>query len=83
MKHGDGPGRNVGSLTTGEGNNGEGTAQFNLEKKQAQEILSLKAKLASGGTPGKQTPKRPVGRLEKGAKYNPKKPSNCIPKEEW
>ena len=43
----------------------------------------MKAKLAAGGAPGKQKPKRPVGKLEKGAKYNPNKPSHFIPKEEW
>ena len=76
MKHGPTPGRNVSSLSTGEDSNGEGTRQSKLEKKQAREILALKAKLAAGGTPGKQKPKRPVGKVDKGAKYNPSKPSN-------
>ena len=73
----------MGSLTAGENSNGEGTAQSKLEKKQAREILALKAKLAAGGTPGKQKPKKPVGKVEKGAKYNPNKPYNYIHKEEW
>ena len=81
MKHGATPGRNVSSLSTGEDANGEGTVQSKLEKKQAREILALKAKLAAGGTSGKQKPKSPVGKVEKGAKYNPNKPYNYIPKE--